>query len=151
MSFKCKYGQKPVKGTKLYNIWRSIKGRCNNPNDKAYFRYGGRGIYISNLWENDYGSFLSWSLCNGYKEGLSIDRIDNDGPYSPENCRWVSRKVQQNNMRSNRYIEFGGERRTISGWAEYLGIKPQTLQLRLHKWTLERALTEPKHKERVRF
>ena len=145
-----KYGLKPSKDTKLYRVWSSMRRRCNNSNDSAFHNYGARGIYVCDLWNCDYGSFMNWAYQNGYHDGLSIDRINNDGPYSPDNCRWVDRKVQQNNMRSNRFIEFNGERKTISGWAECLGIKPQTLQQRLQKWSLDRALTERRHEERVR-
>jgi hypothetical protein len=84
----------------LYNIWRGIKKRCNNINDMHYKNYGNRGITCCDLWYNEAVSFVEWSLENGWKLGLSIDRINNNGPYSPENCRYVSPKIQNINQRS---------------------------------------------------
>jgi len=146
-----KYGYSPVKNSKLYKVWTSMKERCSNPNDKAYHNYGGRGIIVCDLWKNDYGCFMDWAYQNGYREGLTLDRINNNGPYSPDNCRWTTRIEQSNNIRNNRWITYNNETHTISQWARNIGIKPNTLQLRLKKWPLERALTEAPHKECVRF
>ena len=76
---------------RLYNIWIMIKDRCYNPNNRAYKWYGGRGIKVCEEWENNYPAFKTWALANGYKEGLTIDRIDNDGDYCPGNCQWITR------------------------------------------------------------
>ena len=85
--------------TRLYEIWRNIKNRTLNPKNKHYNGYGGRGITICEEWKNDFMSFYNWAMTNGYEEnkGLSIDRIDNDGGYSLENCRWSTRTIQQRN------------------------------------------------------
>lgn len=148
MSFP-KYGATASYNTKLYKVWFAIKERCFNPNNKSFHNYGGRGITICKEWINDYASFRDWSYENGYQEGLSIDRIDNNGNYSPDNCRWTSRKVQGNNRRNNLFYTLDGRTQSVAQWAEELGIKHNTLLLRLEKWPLRRALTEPRHLERV--
>ena len=85
--------------TRLYTIWANIKDRTLNPKYKKYNDYGGRGINICEEWKNDFMSFYAWAMTNGYSDELSIDRIDNDGGYSPENCRWTTKTIQRRNTR----------------------------------------------------
>lgn len=88
--------------TKLFRVWCSMRARCGNPNDRCFHRYGGRGIKVCEEWDTDFSSFKRWSEANGYEEGLTIDRIDNDKGYSPDNCRWTTMKVQNNNKSNNK-------------------------------------------------
>ena len=130
--------------TRLYAIWCSMKTRCYCPNVRAYRYYGGRGITICSEWLNDYISFRNWAMSNGYKEGLTIDRIDNDGNYEPSNCRWTTRKEQANNQRTTIKIEYKGEKKSLHEWAETLNINPHTLYFRIFRqnWSIERAFNE---------
>lgn len=97
------YGYKHnLRNTKLYAIWATMKQRCFNKMYKDYKYYGGRGITICDEWKDDVKAFYDWSMVNGYAEGLTIDRIDNDGDYSPDNCRWTTMKVQRENQRNRR-------------------------------------------------
>lgn len=129
-------------GTRLYNVWIKMKGRCSNPNSDNYKHYGGRGITVCTEWVNSFETFRDWALANGYRDDLTIDRIDNDGPYCPDNCRWVSMTHQANNRRSNRCITFNGKTQTTRQWADELGIPYEVLRRRFDKgWSAERALT----------
>ena len=87
--------------TRLYKVWKAMKARCNNPNNKRYSSYGGRGIKVCDEWQNSFQAFYDWAIANGYREGLSIDRVNNDGNYEPTNCRWATASEQQKNKRKN--------------------------------------------------
>lgn len=104
--------------TKLHHVWQCIKDRCLNENYAHRKTYGGRGIGICEEWAKSYEAFEKWALSNGYKKGLTIDRIDNDGDYEPSNCRWVTMKVQCRNRRNNVVLESKGERHCLAEWAE---------------------------------
>lgn len=109
--------------------------------DVNYANYGGRGITICNDWINDFNSFQAWALANGYKETLTLDRIDVNGNYEPNNCRWSTMKIQQNNRTNNRVIEFNGQRKTITQWAEEYGMSYRNLYYRLSNgYTIKDAL-----------
>lgn len=125
-----------------YRVWTDMKRRCVNPKHKAYPRYGARGISVCERWLNDFAAFVADM---GEKpEGMTLDRIDNAGPYSPENCRWATWREQNNNRRSTRKLEWDGRTQSLRQWSRELGINHVTLRRRLeHGWTVERALTTP--------
>lgn len=119
--------------TRLYGIYNKMKCRCYNQNNPAYKNYGNRGIKICKEWKQDFENFYNWSMNNGYKEGLSIDRIDNNGNYEPNNCRWVTDKEQANNKRNNHYITYNNETHTLTEWAQMLKISPSTIYRRINR------------------
>lgn len=128
------------KGTKLYEVWRSMRYRCENPNNQAYPMYGARGIRVCAEWK-DFASFREWALSNGYENGLSIDRIDVNGNYEPSNCRWTDCKTQMNNRRNTPHFEYGGKSMTISEWSQALGIPRSTILNRLKRgWSFDKAI-----------
>lgn len=131
------------KGTRLYSVWQEMRYRCINKNHHAYKYYGGRGIVVCREW-NTFETFRDWALANGYGKGLSIDRINNNGNYGPDNCRWATRKQQHRNKRSNRYITINGVTKLLCEWAEIAGISRQALRWR-HKngWRGEYLLVPP--------
>lgn len=129
--------------TRLYKIWACMKNRCSSPNNTHFDCYGGRGIHVCDEWQS-FENFRKWANINGYDETLTLDRIDNNGNYEPSNCRWISRKEQANNRRTNRFIEFNGQVHSLARWAEIIGMQPRTLSNRLDAgWTVERAFTQP--------
>lgn len=137
--------------TRLHKIWSSMLERCENKNHRYYKNYGGRGIYVCVEWHS-YVNFSQWAKENGYDDNLSIDREDNNGNYEPENCRWITKKAQANNKRTNHIVELNGEKHTISEWSEMLGISKTTIRERLKRgWTVEDALLEPVHKKWERY
>lgn len=134
-------------GTRLHRIWQNMKARCYRKSAREYENYGGRGITVCDEWRNSYENFKEWALNNGYAEDLTIDRINTDGNYCPENCRWITNKEQQNNKRNNVVYEFNGEIKTLAQWSEELGICYRTLQKRIRKWGVEKAFTTPLKEE----
>ncbi len=118
------------KNLHLYQVWQDMKQRCTNPNNKYYDRYGGRGIKVCQEWSDEYEPFYLWAISHGYKQGLQIDRKDNDGNYSPSNCQWVTPKQNTNNRGVSRKITFNGETHTIKEWAEITGISETKIRYR---------------------
>ena len=129
--------------TRLYHIWQGMKRRCEYPKEANYSNYGGRGIRVCDEW-HDSCNFFEWALANGYADTLSIDRIDYNGDYCPENCRWVDMVAQGRNRSNNRIVEYNGERRCLSEWSEIFRIPIPTLWHRLEKgMSAQEALTTP--------
>ena len=120
-------------GTRLYEIWQGMKSRCYYENDSRYSRYGGRGIAMCDEWRKDFLTFREWALNNGYSETLTIDRIDNDGNYCPENCRWATIKEQCRNRSSNIKIKIGSEEKTLTEWCEIFGVDYKRALGRYHR------------------
>lgn len=139
-----KHNTSHMSHTRLGNIYYDMKNRCTNPKDRAYSRYGGRGITICDEWLKS-DNFFKWALDNGYKDGLTLDRIDNNKGYSPENCRWATAKEQANNRRSCVMITYNGKTQNLMQWCEELELDYKLIHNRIHKlkWSFEKAVSEP--------
>lgn len=137
--------------TRLYTIWALMKARCVNQNRKEYPRYGGRGIKLVDEWL-EFQPFMEWAIGSGYSDELTLDRKDNDGNYTPDNCRWVTRLVQAYNKSNNRYITHNGETKTICQWAKEYNISYNVLKKRLDDlgWDFGKAISEPPKKMKKR-
>ena len=122
-------------------MWKSIRQRCSNKNRADYASYGGRGIKVCDEWLHNFQAFYDWAMANGYHEGLSIDRIDVDGNYCPENCRWISMAAQQRNKRNSRCFCINGETKTLREWSQQYNVNNKTVSSRLkYGWSIEEAL-----------
>ena len=119
--------------TRLYSIWVGMRKRCNNPKDRAYINYGGRGITVCDEWNGDFAAFRDWALASGYNDHLSIDRIDNDQGYSPDNCRWTTTRCQNGNKRTVRRFVIDGQEMTIKDISERYHLNLNTLNARLRR------------------
>lgn len=120
--------------TKLYRIWNSMRGRCNNPSDKGFKNYGGRGISVCESWNHSFSAFYDWAISNGYSDGLTIERIHNNGNYEPQNCEWIPLSDQSKNRRSCHYIAYKGQIKTLSDWARYLGVNRSIIRYYIEKF-----------------
>lgn len=129
----------------LRTRYNHIKERCYSPNSKSYKRYGGRGIKMCDEWLNDFGAFEKWCYENGYKPELQIDRIDNDGPYAPWNCRFATNKENSQHKGSTRFFTYMGETKNLSQWCEQFGMPYGAVLARITKygWDFEKAITTP--------
>jgi hypothetical protein len=130
----CKRGKHFKSYHSLYSIWNHMKQRCINPNNRMYRYYGGRGIMVCQEWINDFDVFYNWAVSNGYTKELTIDRENNEGNYTPENCRFVTNKVQQNNRRTNVILSINGVSKTIAEWSEETGINYDTIWARAKRY-----------------
>jgi hypothetical protein len=127
--------------TRTFAVWDSMRQRCNNPGCHAYKDYGGRGIRVCESW----GSFANFLAAMGEApKGMQLDRIDNNGNYEANNCRWVTSKVNCRNRRSCVFVEFKGQKKSVAEWAEVTGLERKTLEYRIRAgWSVEKALSTP--------
>lgn len=125
--------------TRIHIIHRNMKGRCYNKNDHAYPMYGGRGIEVCKEWKDDFLNFYDWAMQSGYNDSLTIDRIDVNGNYEPNNCRWVGMKEQQNNRTNNVFLSYNDETHTLSEWAEKIGITKSAIY---HRYERKKPIKE---------
>lgn len=135
--------------TRIYRIWNLMKERCKNKNNPSFMNYGGRGITLCKEWES-FDPFCKWAMSHGYSDKLSIDRIDVNGDYCPENCRWATAKEQSRNKRTNREIEYNGKTMLLKDWANELNISSSTILSRISKGLpIEKILSreKPKYKK----
>jgi hypothetical protein len=128
-------------GTRLHRIWKSMKCRCNLTTHPTYENYGARGISVYPEWNNSYSAFREWSLSNGYSEKLELDRIDVNGNYCPENCRWVSHYEQTLNRRDTLYIEIDRDTFRLRDFCVENGISVNSVNDWRHKGVLEEKLS----------
>lgn len=130
-------------GSAEYRSWIHMKGRCLNPNDRAYPAYGGRGITVCSEWIDSFQSFYD-HIGPKPSPNMSVDRVDNSGGYEPGNVRWATHTVQVRNTRQNRLLEHDGRSQSLGAWADELGLNPRTLETRLSRgWSVARSLTQP--------
>lgn len=147
---KKKYKNLPYDEThkKIYSHWKSMRRRCNSKTFSRYKDYGGRGIKICKEWEN-FENFYKWAIKNGFditkkQINQSLDRINNNGNYEPNNCRWTNIKIQNRNQRSNCLITYNNQTHCVSEWAELYNINVKTLRTRMSKgWNIDRCLNQP--------
>ena len=133
-----------LSNTRIYKIFMGMKKRCYNQKAINYCQYGQRGITICQEWLNNFELFYNWSLNNGYKDNLTIDRIDVNGNYEPNNCRWVTQAEQNLNTRRNHYLTFNGKTHTMKEWTKLLNLTYSALQHRIKRgWTMEKIINTP--------
>lgn len=138
-----KAGGHGMGGSPTNRSWTAMKARCNNPNRKAYKNYGGRGIKVCDRWNK---SFLNFLEDMGERpEGKTLDRIDNDGDYEPDNCRWATRQEQRENTRNTRLIKYAGKTQSLRQWCRELDLDYRRTWARLYQihWTVEKAFKTP--------
>lgn len=120
-------------GTRIYQTWSAMKSRCYNSKVDSYKRYGARGITVCEDWKNDFTKFYEWAMNNGYEDDLTIERLNANGNYSPNNCTFIPGNQQSNNRRCSIFVKIGNETRNITGWEKATGIGRMTLYRRYHK------------------
>ena len=138
-----KYKSKePINYARIYTTWLNMRNRCNNPKSEHYSRYGGRGIKVCPEWDS-FDEFEKWAYESGYNDTLTIDRVNNDKGYSPDNCRWATPKQQANNRKSSVYVEYNGEKHTYAEWADIAGINYKVFMTRVYRgYSLEDCMKQ---------
>jgi hypothetical protein len=132
--------------TRIHKIWRGMKDRCYNPNHARFNCYGGRGITVCTEWKKDFMSFYTWAMGNGYDDDFSIERVNVNGSYSPDNCTWVSPSMQHRNKQGTLYATINGVTKPLANWAEENGIPYKTIMSRFYRrWRGERLIKGKKH------
>ena len=130
--------------TRLYVVWRGMKRRCYYPRESSFPHYGGRGITVCDEWNNSFEAFRDWAMANGYRDDLTLDRIDYNGNYEPSNCKWSTMEEQQNNKSNNIILTYNGQTHTAPEWSRITGIPVIAIYNRVkYRWSTERILTEP--------
>lgn len=142
---KKKHTKHNKSNTRLYNIWTGMKQRCHNSKSPKYHIYGNRGIVVCDEWKSSFEKFYNWAIEHGYENNLTIDRIDNNGDYEPNNCRWITCKGQANNVRKNLIYNYNGQYKTLKQLSEEYKINYGTLYSRVirEKWGIDKALNTP--------
>lgn len=138
---------------RLHDVLRMAKKRCEDPSCEFYHNYGARGIKVCDEWQGSDGldRFYRWAMSHGYKQGLTLDRIDNDKGYSPDNCQFVTRKYQSNNKRNNVYFTFDGVTKTLAEWCDFYNVPYSRVRVRYNAmgWDIEDALFTPKYQKPI--
>lgn len=131
--------------SRIYNIWIKMRDRCSNPNNEDWDLYGGKGIQVCQEWNESFEAFREWAFRNGYSKEKSIDRINGNKGYYPENCRWATSKEQANNVSRNRIVNYRGKRMTLSEAADISKVSYATLKARItyYGWPIEKAIETP--------
>ena len=133
-----------MSSSSLYDIWYGAIRRCHDPRRKDYPKYGGRGITVCDEWRSSFETFKRWALAHGYKEGMTLDRINNKHGYSPLNCRWLSSRNQSYNRKTNHYLTVDGETKTLEQWSKETGLAPDCILHRKQRgWTDKEAVRTP--------
>lgn len=130
--------------TRIDNIYKAMVDRCCNPKSYNYKKYGLKGITVCKEWKENKIRFFEWAFKHGYADNLTLDRIDNNKGYSPNNCRWATYREQNNNRKSNKRIALFGEEKTVADWSRIKGISQGTIYARLKRgWSIEKTLNTP--------
>lgn len=134
-----------LSNTRLYRIWNAMKNRCYRKTHQAYSYYGARGITVCDEWKDNFEVFYSWAINSGYSDDLTIDRINNDEGYYPENCKWVTMEEQVNNRRSCIQVTYNGETKNLMQWCKLLGLPYKLInqRMKLKNISFEEAISIP--------